>query len=101
MKGNETADQRVCKLLKTWWPGTESNRRRQPFQGLLPNRLTGLESADVIDLKRVISEAIWDGLGWVGLFSVARCSVIVRAPKAVCRRGKRRDAIFKWHAQVP
>src|SRR5260370_29787446 len=21
-------------LLKTWWPGTELNRRRQPFQGL-------------------------------------------------------------------
>jgi hypothetical protein len=26
------------KLLKTWWPGTELNRRRQPFQGCsLPN----------------------------------------------------------------
>src|SRR5262249_12533808 len=29
----------VCKLLKRWWPGTESNRRRQPFQGCaLPAR---------------------------------------------------------------
>src|SRR5215469_2156135 len=22
-----------AKLLKVWWPGTELNRRRQPFQG--------------------------------------------------------------------
>ena len=32
-----------------WWPGTESNRRRQPFQSLLPNWRSGLESADVND----------------------------------------------------
>jgi hypothetical protein len=36
MKWNETAFWRVCKLLKRWWPGTESNRRRQPFQGCAP-----------------------------------------------------------------
>jgi hypothetical protein len=36
MKWNETAFWRVCKLLKIWWPGTESNRRRQPFQGCYP-----------------------------------------------------------------
>jgi len=24
---------RLCKSLKMWWPGTELNRRRQPFQG--------------------------------------------------------------------
>jgi hypothetical protein len=35
--------------LKTWWPGTELNRRRQPFQGRLPNRPSGLESADVTE----------------------------------------------------
>src|SRR5215469_5809307 len=30
------------KCLKTWWPGTESNRRRQPFQGCaLPTELPG------------------------------------------------------------
>jgi hypothetical protein len=30
------------KLLKTWWPGTELNRRRQPFQGCaLPPELPG------------------------------------------------------------
>ena len=33
MNRNETASWKVCKLLKTCWPGTESNRRRQPFQG--------------------------------------------------------------------
>src|SRR2546423_278099 len=28
--------------LKTWWPGTELNRRRQPFQGCaLPPELPG------------------------------------------------------------
>jgi len=36
MKWNETAFWKVCKPLKTWWPGTESNRRRQPFQGCYP-----------------------------------------------------------------
>src|SRR5262249_3144116 len=40
---NETANLEVCKLLKSWWPGTESNRRRQPFQGCaLPTELPGL-----------------------------------------------------------
>jgi len=33
MKRNETGFWNARKLLKTWWPGTESNRRRQPFQG--------------------------------------------------------------------
>ena len=29
-------------MLKRWWPGTESNRRRQPFQGCaLPTELPG------------------------------------------------------------
>src|SRR5215470_5353890 len=32
----------TCKYLKTWWPGTELNRRRQPFQGcVLPFELSG------------------------------------------------------------
>ncbi len=35
-------DPRSRKLLKRWWPGTESNRRRQPFQGCaLPAELPG------------------------------------------------------------
>ena len=28
--------------LKTWWPGTELNRRRQPFQGWTPEQLSTL-----------------------------------------------------------
>jgi hypothetical protein len=36
MKWNEPAFRKVCKLLKMWWPGMESNRRRQPFQGCYP-----------------------------------------------------------------
>src|SRR5678816_996207 len=32
----------ICKLLKLVWPGTESNRRRRPFQGrALPTELPG------------------------------------------------------------
>ena len=27
------------KLFRMWWPGTESNRRRQPFQGCAINHL--------------------------------------------------------------
>src|SRR5580700_2142715 len=29
------------KLLKRWWPGTELNRRRQPFQGCSHPSLSG------------------------------------------------------------
>jgi hypothetical protein len=37
----------VCKLLILWWPGTESNRRRQPFQGCaLPAELPGRSWGD-------------------------------------------------------
>jgi hypothetical protein len=33
---------RSSNLLKIWWPGTELNRRRQPFQGCaLPPELPG------------------------------------------------------------
>ncbi len=36
---------RTWKLLIQWWPGTESNRRRQPFQGCaLPAELPGHET---------------------------------------------------------
>src|SRR5687768_3972946 len=32
----------ICELLNGWWPGTESNRRRRPFQGrALPTELPG------------------------------------------------------------
>jgi hypothetical protein len=37
---NRVEGGRKCK--KTWWPGTELNRRRQPFQGCaLPPELPG------------------------------------------------------------
>ena len=37
----------VTKLLKRWWPGTESNRRRRPFQGrALPTELPGRSEED-------------------------------------------------------
>src|SRR5499427_3885831 len=42
MNRNETQFWKVCKPLILWWPGTESNRRRQPFQGCaLPTELPG------------------------------------------------------------
>jgi hypothetical protein len=43
MNWNETANLEVCKLLIVWWPGTELNRRRQPFQGCLSTKLSGSE----------------------------------------------------------
>jgi hypothetical protein len=53
MKRNETGFWKICKLLKTWWPGTESNRRRQPFQGCaLPTELPGRQAAIVSDTRR-------------------------------------------------
>jgi len=55
---NQNSDSSGCRCLKTWWPGTESNRRRQPFQGLLPNRPSGLKSADVTDGKEVVSDTV-------------------------------------------
>src|SRR5438309_9645388 len=34
-----------CKFFRLWWPGTELNRRRQPFQGCaLPPELPGHSS---------------------------------------------------------
>src|SRR5947209_2409574 len=45
---NRLQERGACKLLKKWWPGTELNRRRQPFQGCalpteLPGRLVNLQ----------------------------------------------------------
>jgi hypothetical protein len=47
-----------AKLLKRWWPGTESNRRRRPFQGRLPYRRSGLKSTDVTDGKELVPQVI-------------------------------------------
>ena len=48
----------IRKLLKVWWPGTESNRRRRPFQGRLPNRGSGLKSTDLIDYNELTRPAL-------------------------------------------
>jgi len=44
----------TAKSFRMWWPETGSNRRRRPFQGLLAMELSGLESADVIDVISVM-----------------------------------------------
>jgi hypothetical protein len=44
-------------LMKTWWPGTELNRRRQPFQGCaLPPELPGHVSkpAHTLQATRIV-----------------------------------------------
>ena len=53
-----------CKLLKTWWPGTELNRRRQPFQGCaLPPELPGrLAKPAVCGIERYPLDAVVAGL---------------------------------------
>src|SRR5580704_6767901 len=52
----------AAKCLKRWWPGTELNRRRQPFQGCaLPPELPGhvsrstypLRSTRIVALRRL------------------------------------------------
>jgi hypothetical protein len=42
----------IYKQIK-WWPETGSNRRRRLFLGLPPMVLSGLESAEMIDVKKV------------------------------------------------
>lgn len=52
-------------LLKTWWPGTELNRRRQPFQGCaLPPELPGHIAIQSFasDIARAREHA-WDDRG--------------------------------------
>ena len=62
-----------------WWPGTESNRRRQPFQGRMPIRRSGLKPVYVIQLTEVVHQLMWDHLGRFGLVSALGCTRIVRA----------------------
>src|SRR5271157_6114985 len=55
---NETGSWGVCKPLKTWWPGTELNRRRQPFQGCaLPTELPGHVSKPALRAARIVRSA--------------------------------------------
>src|SRR5215468_5557634 len=63
----------------SWWPGTESNRRRQPFQGCLPTMLSGSESEQLHVGEILTRSHLWDCLGWSGLLSPPRCSLIVPA----------------------
>ena len=56
-----------------WWPETDLNRRRQPFQGLLPTWPIGLESAEVIEIAVVTNSrfgTVWAGLGCFRGFDV-------------------------------
>jgi hypothetical protein len=64
MKWNETGFLEVCKLLKRWWPGTELNRRRQPFQGCalpteLPGRIPLLYQTEGARVQPFISASAW------------------------------------------
>ena len=43
----------IAKLLKLLVARTESNRRRRPFQGRLPNRGSGLKSTDLVDYNEL------------------------------------------------
>ena len=44
----------LCFVRDLWWPGTESNRRRQPFQGCaLPAELPGQEVFSVATALRL------------------------------------------------
>jgi hypothetical protein len=56
---NVTALWWACKSLKTWWPGTELNRRRQPFQGCaLPPELPGHVPPRRTSLGRTLDAAM-------------------------------------------
>src|SRR5215469_1157509 len=57
-KWNKFAGEGACKLLKRWWPGTELNRRRQPFQGCLSTPLSGLESVQVDDQQCLMNNGL-------------------------------------------
>src|SRR5438046_788649 len=52
-------------IYPKWWPGTESNRRRRPFQGRLPNRRSGLKSMDVTEREGLMTS----DLGWFRMVS--------------------------------
>jgi hypothetical protein len=71
-----------------WWPGTELNRRRQPFQGRLPNCRSGSESTHDADAPRLTPISVWASVGSFGLNSVRGCSRMVRGTE--CRCGEAR-----------
>src|ERR1700678_4304239 len=55
----------LCRqVLKMWWPGTELNRRRQPFQGCalppeLPGHFSSAHPARV--LSQIEAQPTWPG----------------------------------------
>jgi len=56
----------AAKLFRMWWPETGSNRRRRPFQGCLPSKLSGLESMEVVEGMGFTGNGFgleWDHLG--------------------------------------
>src|SRR3954453_10939940 len=59
------------------WPGTESNRRRRPFHGRLPNRIDGLKSTDpliITSLRHLHFRLMQARLGCFGYSMFAYCS---------------------------
>jgi predicted HTH domain antitoxin len=60
-----------------WWPGTESNRRRQPFQGHLPIPLRGNGISGFIDVTEVVLD-----LGLCGI----SCAIFASSMFAYCSR---------------
>src|SRR5437870_8603937 len=56
-------------IYRKWWPGTESNRRRRPFQGRLPYRRSGLKSTGSHSGLRTydVSELGWFRMIWAVL----------------------------------
>jgi hypothetical protein len=68
----------AANLSRIWWPETGSNRRRRPFQGRLPDSLSGLKSTYVYVREELTGGAIQDDLGRFGLISGLRCTRMVR-----------------------
>src|SRR5215472_5057278 len=52
-----------AKLLKTWWPGTELNRRRQPFQGCIPPSVSGDSATSKHERVSFFSPSFWNHNG--------------------------------------
>jgi hypothetical protein len=79
----------VTKCLKTWWPGTELNRRRQPFQGCaLPPELPGHVSRALAELLGLsasarsaggMTEAQRNAHGTLSIIAIASISLNVDA----------------------
>jgi hypothetical protein len=76
---NRSALRRASNCLRTWWPGTELNRRRQPFQGCLPSRLSRCNHMRAQRLHRLRIRMVWASLGRFRMLDVS----------VLCPRSKR------------